>query len=54
MQPMLSDTFAEKRVPMEMIGAKMEELYFLHGPCRNVISDTSDFDFELSQLIVSR
>jgi hypothetical protein len=39
MLPLLSDAFAERHVPKEMIGTTMKELYFLCGPCRGLISE---------------
>jgi hypothetical protein len=38
-RPLLGDVFGDKHVPMEMIGATIEELCFLCGPCRGVISE---------------
>jgi hypothetical protein len=39
-RPLPRHAFYDRHVPMEMFGAKMEELCFLGGPCRGVIRET--------------
>jgi hypothetical protein len=39
MQPLLADAFTDKHVLIEMIGPTMEELCFLRGRCREVMSE---------------
>jgi hypothetical protein len=41
MQPLVSNDFADKHVPTEMMGATTEELFFFCWPCRGVINGTS-------------
>jgi hypothetical protein len=39
-RPLQGDTFVDRHDAMEMIGATMEKLCFLRGPCLGVISET--------------